>query len=288
MKKMMCFILGIIFIITVCVGCKGEVLAHNTALIDTTTSEDYIPSETSNIQEENSAIPVREFAEIADEDIETSAEANDLITEQEDYILELTTLLEEDAVLGLNLQNPNIQIILTEIQTANSRIDSYTAIYDTRKAAEIAAEEEARWEERQSEYESATYIWRFFKNQGYSDHAIAGILGNLMAEVGGQTLYIQYWLNNSTYYGMCQWNRGYYPGVVGLELEGQCEFLLSTIESEFNSYGYIAGQTYSSFIQIEDEQAAALAFAKVYERCGSGSYSVRQRNATIAYNYFVS
>ena len=288
MKKMVCLILGIILIVTFCVGCKGEVLAYPTASVDTTTSEDYIPSETSNIQEENSAVPVREFAEIADEDIETSAGASDLITEQEDYILELTTLLEEDAVLGWNLQNPNIQIILTEIQTANSRIDSYTAIYDARKAEEIAAEEEARWEERQAEYESATYIWRFFKNQGYSDQAIAGILGNLMAEVGGQTLYIQYWLGSSTYYGMCQWNRGYYPGVVGLELEGQCEFLLSTIESEFNSYGYIAGQTYSSFIQIEDEQAAALAFAKVYERCGSGSYSVRQRNATTAYNYFVN
>ena len=140
MKKMVCFILGIIFILTVCVGCKSEVLAHHTALVDTTTSEDYIPSETSNIQEENSAIPVREFVEIAYEDIETSAEANDLITEQEDYILELTTLLEEDAVLGWNLQNPNIQIILTEIQAANSRIDSYTAIYDARKAADIAAE----------------------------------------------------------------------------------------------------------------------------------------------------
>lgn len=288
MKKIVCLILGIILIVTVCVGCTSEVLAYPTASVDITTSEDCIPSETSNIQEENSAIPVREFAEIADDDIETSAEASDLITEQENYILELTTLLEEDAVLGWNLQNPNIQIILTEIQTANSRIDSYTAIYDIRKAEEIAAEKEARWEERQAEYESATYIWRFFKNQGYSDQAIAGILGNLMAEVGGQTLYIQYWLDSFTYYGMCQWNRGYYPGVVGLGLKGQCEFLLSTIESEFNSYGYIAGQTYSSFIQIEDEQAAALAFAKVYERCGSGSYSVRQRNATTAYNYFVN
>ena len=33
---------------------------------------------------------------------------------------------------------------------------------------------------------------------------------------------------------------------------------------------------------------AALAFAKCYERCGSGSYTTRQNNAIIAYNYFVS
>ena len=30
-----------------------------------------------------------------------------------------------------------------------------------------------------------------------------------------------------------------------------------------------------------------MAFAKAYERCGSGSYGVRQINALKAYNYFV-
>jgi hypothetical protein len=37
---------------------------------------------------------------------------------------------------------------------------------------------------------------------------------------------------------------------------------------------------------MQDEKEAALYFAKYYERCGSGSYSVRQSNATKALDYF--
>jgi hypothetical protein len=33
---------------------------------------------------------------------------------------------------------------------------------------------------------------------------------------------------------------------------------------------------------------AALIFAKVYERCGSGSYNLRKQAAVKAYNYFCS
>ena len=39
---------------------------------------------------------------------------------------------------------------------------------------------------------------------------------------------------------------------------------------------------------MTDAQQAALAFAKSYERCGSGSYGIRQQNALKAYNYFVN
>ena len=289
MKKLGCLIVSCVLIFTLATGCKANTNASQMPDMETitTTSEDYIPSETSIIKEETSEIPVKKFVEVTAENIATSAEAQALINEQEAYIDELTTILVSDKNFGLNISNPIAETVVNEIKNAQQRIDNYTIIFEDRQAQEIAAEEEARWEVRQNEYESATYIWRFFKNQGYSDHAVAGILGNLMAEVGGQTLYIQYWLSSSTYYGMCQWNREYYPGVIGQDLNGQCEFLLSTIEAEFNSYGYIVGYTYEQFINATDEQSAALAFAKVYERCGSGSYSVRQRNATTAYNYFV-
>lgn len=197
----------------------------------TTTSEDYIPSEISYIQDEVSDIEIPQEAE----------------TEEE---IKLEEEIPEAEVFEEN-------------------------------------QEELKWIEKSEEYESATFIWRYFKDKGYSDYAIAGILGNIMAEVGGQTLYIQYWLSSSSYYGMCQWSRQYYPEAIDLNLEEQCDFLFNTIENEFDVFGYIVGLSYEDFIQIENEQTAALAFAKVYERCGSGSYSVRQSNATEAYNYFV-
>lgn len=126
------------------------------------------------------------------------------------------------------------------------------------------------------------------KAQGWNDYVCAGIMGNLMAEVGGQTLDIRYTLSSSGYYGMCQWSRGY-SQVWGAGLETQCDFLRDTIKYEFDTYGskYQKGFNFNSFLNMTDAQQAALAFAKSYERCGSGSYRVRQKNALKAYNYFV-
>ena len=42
------------------------------------------------------------------------------------------------------------------------------------------------------EYPAATVIWITLKEEGFSDEVIAGIIGNLMAEVGGQTLNLNY------------------------------------------------------------------------------------------------
>ena len=161
------------------------------------------------------------------------------------------------------------------------------------KAAQEAVEaarraEEAKWEKRAAEYPAATQIWRYMKAQGWNDYVCAGIMGNIMAEVGGQTLNIRYTLSSDSYYGMCQWSRGY-SQVWGAGLETQCDFLRDTIKYEFDTYGskYQKGFNFNSFLNMTDAQQAALAFAKSYERCGSGSYGVRQKNAVKAYNYFV-
>lgn len=162
------------------------------------------------------------------------------------------------------------------------------------EAAKKAAEEEARraeeakWATKTAEYPAATQIWRYMKAQGWNDYVCAGIMGNLMAEVGGQTLDIRYTLSSSGYYGMCQWSRGY-SQVWGAGLETQCDFLRDTIKYEFDTYGfkYQKGFNFNSFLNMADAQQAALAFAKSYERCASGSYGVRQKNALKAYNYFV-
>ena len=126
-------------------------------------------------------------------------------------------------------------------------------------------------------YISATYIWNYLKSKGYSDYVSAGILGNIMVEVGGGTLQLNYKAyNKAGYYGMCQWSRGY-TDVWGQSLEYQCDFLEKTIQYEFNTFGaiYKKGFNYKSFTKLTNVRAAALAFAKCYERCDSGGYGKR-------------
>lgn len=135
------------------------------------------------------------------------------------------------------------------------------------------------------DYMQATAVWNHLKSLGLNDYVCAGILGNIMAEVGGQTLDISRWSHyaqtNKNYYGICQWAGGRKTRLLnefGSSLDAQIKFLgveLFEVIPENNS-----------FYDMQDEKEAALYFAKYYERCRSSSYSVRQRNATTALNYF--
>ena len=145
---------------------------------------------------------------------------------------------------------------------------------------------------KKEKYPEARKIWNYLtKDMKLNKYVAAGIIGNIMAEVGGQTLNIKPNLYgyNGTYYGICQWSRRYYPQVQGKNLGYQLSFLKKTIKSEFNSFGYKykKGFNYTSFTKLKNAKQAALAFAKCYERCNSRYYSIRQTNAIKAYKYFV-
>lgn len=142
-----------------------------------------------------------------------------------------------------------------------------------------------------TQYEVASTIWTYLKNQGYNNYVCAGILGNIMAEVGGHTLDIDPLLydDSGEYYGICQWSNKYHSSVQGVELNSQLSYLIKTIKNEIDNYGYLYEDDfeYVDFISLTDEREAALAFAQAYERCWSGSYTNRQANADKAYDYFV-
>jgi hypothetical protein len=161
---------------------------------------------------------------------------------------------------------------------------------------EIEAEEariEAMWSEKAGSYPVATQVWRYMKEElGWNDYVCAGVMGNMMAEVGGQTLNLNPYLyghSGANYYGLCQWSSRYYPSIQGADVDAQLDFLASTVKKELDTYGYLfrSGLDYEAFCNLTDAEDAAMAFAKAYERCGSGSYGVRQTNALKAYNYFV-
>ena len=163
-------------------------------------------------------------------------------------------------------------------------------VYDARYQKLYAESEEVKWATKAAEYPAATQIWRYMKDLGWNDYVCAGIMGNLMAEVGGQTLDIQYWLQGNGYYGMCQWNKAYREKVWGADLVGQCDFLRDTIKYEIDTFGYAyqKGFNFNSFLNMSNERDAAKAFAKCYERCGSSTYTIRQNNDEKAYDYFVN
>ncbi len=142
-------------------------------------------------------------------------------------------------------------------------------------------------EARREEYPAATYIAEYLAGKGLNDAVIAGIIGNFAIETGGGTLALNpEAISPYGYYGLAQWSGKYYPQIKGKNITEQLDFLLETMEKEFNIYGNIVGLTYSQFLKLSNPCEAALAFAKVYERCGTGTYRLRQACAVDAYNYF--
>lgn len=140
-----------------------------------------------------------------------------------------------------------------------------------------------------NEYPAATYIWNYMKKQGWSDYVCAGILGNIMQETGGRTLNIDY-MHSSNYYGMCCWNKEYHPEVVGLDLDGQCAYLIETTARAMEKYGYLyqEGYTFQDFLEAESIEEAAAAFMIVYERPGHTNPIKRVQNGEKAYEYFTT
>lgn len=246
----------------------------------TASSEEYIPSES---QKQTIILTVKNPEESQTTD---KNELLSLIQSCQDKKDSAHSMAEGARSLGYKENNPVIVAAGKEWFNYNN----LQKIYQNRYDKIIQEEKNNKWNEKYSEYPAATTIWLYFKNLGYNDYVCAGIVGNLMAEVGGQTLNIQYWLKGNGYYGMCQWNTGYKSQVWGADLNGQLDFLANTIKYEINTFGfcYYSGFDYNNFLELNDAESAAKAFAKCYERCGSQSVSTRQNNALTAYNYFTN
>lgn len=132
-------------------------------------------------------------------------------------------------------------------------------------------------------YDQAREVWNALRDLGLNEYICAGIIGNIMAEVGGQTLDISRWpiYSQGTYYGICQWagnRKNRLLNDFGTTLNDQIRFLSVEL------FEVIPKD--NSFYSMQDEQEAALYFAKKYERCNSKYYTVRQKNATKALEYF--
>lgn len=234
---------------------------------NTTTSEDYIPSEPTIIVEVPMELEDNLLTYVETDDF---SELQVLIQECKERMENADAMAEAARACGYEETHPIIELALKEYEQAEKCLNKYEEKYIGENAA-------------------AVEIWYYLKDAGYNDYVCAGILGNIMTEVGGHSFHIQYWLRNESYAGMCQWSLKYFPDVPQ-DVKGQCDLLLDTIEENLNIFGsnYKAGFNYEEFLKLKDEREAALAFAKCYERCHPDYYDIRLDDATMAYDFFVN
>ena len=206
-------------------------------------------------------------------------ELNNLIADCASRMDAANQMVEACRALGYEEDNPVIKLAEEEYSNAEFDMNYYQELLvDAKRAL------------REKEYPAATVVWYYLtETMGLNEHVAAGILGNMMAEVGGQTLDLQVDCSGRGYYGICQWSRKYMVyDITGSNLDTQLGYLNETIEDEFAVFGdlYTSGFTYQDFCNMQNAQDAAKAFAVVYERCGSGSHGVRKSNAVKAYEYY--
>lgn len=202
-------------------------------------------------------------------------ELQEILDECEERKNNCHKMAEAARALGYPEESLIITTAKTEWQRAEEERIYHKELYDK----EVEQEKIRVWKEKEKEYPNACFIWKYFRDLGYSEYVVAGIMGNMMAEAGGQTLEIQYKIYSfdKKYYGICQWSMEYYKDVKNASLKEQCEYLANNIEEEFKIFGYKYKKdfTYEEFLNMRDAESAALAFAKVYERCGSLSHFQR-------------
>lgn len=199
---------------------------------------------------------------------------------------------------GIESQIHSLDLKINELETeCNNEFYTDNAIesmrFEINRLKEISSRLDAdfkkinRWE---NEYYYATAVWTYLRGNGYSESVVAGILGNMMAEVSGGSLDLdpKHYSRNGQYYGLCQWSLYYRPYVADMSFEDQLDYLVNGIEQEFETYGHLYENefTFNDFMAMEDPVDVAFVFAKVYERCAPGSYGLRQEYAIKAYNYF--
>jgi hypothetical protein len=214
----------------------------------------------------------------------------------------LFTELTYTALYNIDLSNEYLAVIMEAVGEVEAAIDSgeftqeaighmqqeVVRLHSVISFVKSDVEKYDKWE---TEHYYAAKTWQFFMQHGYSEVVASAIIGNMMIETSGGSLNLKpkIYDPSGSFYGLCQWSLKYRPFVANKSFEWQLEYLMEDMSKEFKTFGkcYRNGFTYEDFLAMDDPGQAALAFAKVYERCGSGSYSLRQQAARTAYNYFV-
>lgn len=123
-------------------------------------------------------------------------------------------------------------------------------------------------------------VWFALREQGYSEEAVAAVMGNIYGESGFKADAIE---SNGEGYGLCQWSFGRKTQLINYakskgkdwtDEDIQIEFLIGEITKGGGANGYAKfqmsgthyGYTYSSWKDATDVEEATKAFMAVFER----------------------
>ena len=220
-----------------------------------------------------------------------------IVTIQSVVLINYKSSYKEEVKAGSTIQN-EVDLLKAENEDLKSQIFDYEyyiadkdeQIQQLKKdnadledtASKLAAAQKGTFK-ADGNYDQAQQVWNYLRDLSLNEYVCAGILGNIMAEVGGQSLDISRWpiYSQGNYYGICQWSGGRKERLLndfGTTLNDQVRFLSVEL------FEVIPKD--NPFYNMQDEREAALYFAKYYERCSSKYYNVRQTNATKALEYF--
>ena len=147
------------------------------------------------------------------------------------------------------------------------------------------------------EYPEAQLIWNTMISWGWTPETCAGIIGNMMAEIGGGTLDLSDWNSNGGCgYGLIQWtgtrrstikNRyGAYPTIAQ-----QLVYMKDELFGTNDTCQQISANILSVIMNENGKQSPetiAFSFASNYERCARQYRERRKAYARIAYDYFMN
>ena len=258
-----------------------------------------------NIEEtQQVTVIVTEEEVVVEQPTETSLpqEEEKFVDQNEYTILELLELIEEQ-----QQQKEKIHQLATLARELGF-VDNDEIILNFKEEYNFLNEKEEFYQEQLNnnpfgvkmiEYPEATTVWLHLQNLGYNNYACAGIIGNMMAECGGEGLTLKTWAYNPNENGggLCGWLYSYTPNNVRMHeqsLEYQLNYLTGetrggiAVQFERYAYYYKSGFNLEQFKNIDNCRDAAIAFAKIYEKCDSSSYTKRQNNAELVYDYFVN
>ena len=146
-------------------------------------------------------------------------------------------------------------------------------------------------------YPEAQLIWDTMISWGWTPETCAGIIGNMMAEIGGGTLDLSDWNSNGGCgYGLIQWTGGRrsliksrygsYPNI-----EQQLIFMRDELFGTNNTRKQVSDANLNVIMNSNGKQtpeSIAMCFASYYERCAKQYRARRKGYARIAYEYFMS
>jgi len=145
----------------------------------------------------------------------------------------------------------------------------------------------------EGEFAVARLIWNTMRSWGWSPETCAGIIGNMMAEVGGGTLNLNWNASGYCGYGLIQWTSGRYNSLVSIygyspSIEQQLSFMRDELYGTNGVRQQVGADALNLIMYSGSPESVALAFAAYYERCGERYRYIRQDYARTAYQYFMN